>query len=224
MNAGFEYHFLILFKALSQVCMISFVIVFLTLRVIIISGPIVTNLGWKWLFHILIIFEGVQFVLMFFLCPETTYHREREYNIDQTLDQDLEKLAEREREMSQHQNEPEVSGAHIPAKKTFYETLKPWSGIQSNENIIKLIIAPFVTVFNIGALYAIAANGIIISWYVTVSYILAQEFSPPPYLFTAAKVGYLSTGPFIGGVIGSLLMGAITDPLIRYCSKKNHGI
>lgn len=161
---------------------------------------------------------------MFFLCPETTYHRERAYNIDQTLNQDFEKLAAREREMSQQQNEPNAAGIDIPAKMPFVQTLKVWSGIHSNENIFKLIIAPFAIVFNLGALYTIVASGILVSWYVAASYIVAQEFSPPPFLFTAAKVGYLSTGPFVGGLLGSLLMGVITDPLIQYCSKKNRGI
>ena len=193
-------------------------------RTAIIAGPIVTNIGWKWLFHILVIFEAAQFILMFFFSPETTYRREEAYNIDQTVVQDLEKLAAKEHERLVQISEPNNAEFRVPAKTPYLATLKPWSGIHSKDNLFKLITAPFFTVFNIGALYTIFASGILVSWYVAVSYILAQEFSPPPYLFTAAQVGYLSTGPFVGGLLASMFMAMITDPLIRYCSKRNNGI
>lgn len=158
---------------------------------------------------------------MFFFCPETAYKRDATYNIDQIKHQDFEKLVAKQQEASKNMDGAEL---HIPKKKSFLENLKPWSGIHSDENFIKLVIAPFASLFNIGALYTIIASGVLTSWIVAISFILAQVFSPPPYGFTAAEVGYLSTGPFVGGLLGSIFMAIITDPMIRYFSRKNHGV
>src|SRR5208282_5142258 len=67
-------------------------------------------------------------------------------------------------------------------------------------------------------------SGLIVAWYVGVSFIMAQWFSPPPYNYTAADVGYLSVGPALGGLLASLFMSAISDPLIKFCVKRNKGI
>jgi hypothetical protein len=37
-------------------------------------------------------------------------------------------------------------------------------------------------------------------------------------------VGYLSVGPFLGGLLGSIILGATLDPLIKWCAKKNKGV
>jgi MFS family permease len=194
-------------------------------RTAIIAGPIVTNLGWHWLFHILVIFIAVQFVLMVFFCPETTYRRDFMYDIDQVQNENFEKLAIKE---NRHSNVPEdlerTNSAYIPPEKSYLQRLKPWSGIHSPDNLIKLLLAPFVTLLNVGALYTIVTSGVLVAWYVAVSFIIAAVFSPPPYLFTAAQVGYLSTGPFVGGLLAAVFMAVINDPLIRFLTRRNSGI
>ena len=188
------------------------------------------NVGWRWLFHIFIIIAGVQIVLMFLFCPETTYHRDRIYDIDQWDKEEFDKLVERKRIVTTDEEfgagrhskieDPSAHPVQIPAPATFLQELKPWSKIYSKDNFILLSIAPFVVCLNIGAFYTIFASGIMVTWIVAFSLILAQEFSPPPYLFNAAQVGYLSTGPAVGGALGCLFMAAFTDPMVRYFSKK----
>jgi hypothetical protein len=67
-------------------------------------------------------------------------------------------------------------------------------------------------------------SGLIVAWYVGVSFIMAQWFSPAPYLYTAADVGYLSVGPAIGGFCAAIFMSVISDPIIKFCSNRNKGI
>jgi len=163
---------------------------------------------------------------MFFLCPETTYNRETVYNIDQVENEDFEKLAAREHRISKPEGDQpgSSSDAIIPKKKSYWQTIKPWSGIYSHDNIIKLVLTSFVTLLNIGALYTIVTSGLLVAWYVAVSFVIAGIFSPPPYLFTAAQVGYLSAGPFIGGLLASIFMAFINDPIIRFCTRRNSGV
>jgi hypothetical protein len=53
---------------------------------------------------------------------------------------------------------------------------------------------------------------------------MAQWFSPPPYLYSAADVGYLSVGPAIGGLCAAIFMSVTSDPIIKFCVKRNKGI
>jgi hypothetical protein len=46
----------------------------------------------------------------------------------------------------------------------------------------------------------------------------------PPYNFSPAQVGYMSTGPFIGNLIGVLYGGFCFDRAILFFSRRNKGL
>ena len=176
------------------------------------------------------IFVVVQFVLMVLFCPETTYIRDAAYDIDQGLDEDYERLAAMEHKINGHDDEtqqvvvPIASSRTIPAKKTFIQELALYTGTYSHDNLIKLIIAPFVTLLNIGACWATISGGFFVIWMVGTAIIMAGIFSLPPWNLDTAGIGYLSAGPFIGGMIGSLIVATTSDSLTQYMTKKNNGI
>lgn len=60
--------------------------------------------------------------------------------------------------------------------------------------------------------------------YVGSAIILAGIFSGPPWNFGAAQIGYVGAGPFVGGLIGSLVCGFFGDYVIKYMTKKNKGV
>jgi len=46
----------------------------------------------------------------------------------------------------------------------------------------------------------------------------------PPWHFDAAHIGYVGAGPFIGGLVGSLVCGFFGDHVIKYLTIKNKGV
>jgi MFS family permease len=208
----------------------------------IVAGVITTNMGWHWLFILLAIFAGVQFVAMFFLCPETTYVRLDSHQIGQvnqlgrtvTLEQTelefIDKFGKKHlhtvASIPKHYEESlsRITTRTIPRKKSYGQSLAIWNSKFTDESLISHVIAPFMTVFNPGALYILVSSAFMIASFVAVSFILAAVFSAPPYLFTAAQVGYLSIGPTIGGLLGTIFMGLIDEPMVKYFTKRNHGI
>jgi hypothetical protein len=64
----------------------------------------------------------------------------------------------------------------------------------------------------------------VLSRYVGSAIILAGIFSGPPWNFNAAQIGYLGTGPFVGGLIGSLFCGFTGDYFIKIMTKRNKGV
>ena len=137
------------------------------------------------------------------------------------------------------------SDAQIPPKKTFWQSLAIFTGTHSDENLLTLLLAPImvnvsrmiVLLFrawrltmdsqfkvNLGALWMVVVTGMLSSFYVSQSFVAAQIFAFPPYSLNAAGVGYLFVGPFIGALLGSIILAIIMDPLILWCTKRNGGI
>jgi hypothetical protein len=193
----------------------------------LISGPLVNNLGWKWAFHILQIFLVVLLILTIFFCPETTYLRDQRYDTDIVQVDVLEDLAATEKRAREHTElaltESQSSRA-VPVEKTFFQSMAVFTGVYTTDNIIKLVIAPFVSLLNPGACYTIITSGMLQAWYVTIAITQAGLFSAPPYSLDAAQLGYLSVGPLVGGLLGSILIGLISDPTAKWASKRNMGV
>jgi MFS family permease len=218
-----------------RVALITFILNASSSLASIICGQITADLGWPWLFHILQIFVVVQFVLMFLFCPESTYIRDHAYDIDTVQDDKLEQLAETEHRRAGVQKEVGSEGMNVqhttstistppPPRKTFVQTLAVFTGKYTNDNLINLVIGPFVTLLNIGACWSTVTSGLLTMWYVTSAIMQAGIFAGPPWNFNAAQIGYLSTGPFVGGAVGSLIMIATSDPLAKWLTKLNKGI
>jgi hypothetical protein len=169
---------------------------------------------------------------MFLFCPETTYIRDHAYDIDQIQDDKLEQLAETEHRREERKDATvdatrleSVSSVRPPRpKKTFVQELAVFTGTYSHDNAIKLIVGPFVTLLNVGACWSTIASGLLTAWYVTTAIIQAGIFAGPPWGFDAAQIGYLSTGPFVGGAVGSAIIAFTTDPAAKWMTKKNKGI
>jgi hypothetical protein len=206
----------------------------------IIVGPIATNLGWRYLFHILIAFTALETVLLILFVPETNYNRDHRYDIDELADDNLASLAAVEKRHARHSPDSatkdltnegitkfETNASSLPTygpKKTFVQELAVFTGTYSNDNLLQLFIAPFAVCANVAVLWVVIVTGGLTAFFVAQSYDMAQIFMFPPYNLDAAGVGYLSLGPFLGGLLGSIILGGTLDPLIKWCAKKNGGV
>jgi MFS family permease len=208
-----------------RISIINFVLNSASSLASVICGQVFQNLGWLWLFHLYQIFIVIHFILMVLFVPETTYIRDSRYNIDETKEEKLAELAKLEQ---QHAEKVEAArdSSHpgIPAKKTFVQELAVWTGTYSDDSIFKFLVGPFLTLLNPAACYAVIASGLLNSWYVGSAIILAGIFSGPPWLFNASQIGYVGFGPFIGGMIGSIITAVMGDWVIKYMSRKNNGV
>lgn len=132
----------------------------------IIAGQVFNNLGWLWVFHMYQIFLVVHFLVLFFLAPETTFIRESCYNTDSIPDENLKELVRKEQEHINHVAEvgAEDAPAAIYKKKTYFQELAVYTGKYSNDNILQLILEPFLTMLNPATLYIGLASGWIVAW------------------------------------------------------------
>lgn len=208
----------------------------------IICGPITANLGWKYLFHIFVCghrparllvsslthkqqipFAAVECILLFFFVPETQYIRARRYELDE-ISEDGVPASSSEKDETKHLEHVESPRPSIPPAKTFWQQTAVFTGTYSDDNLLQLLVAPFAVCLNVAVLWIVIVSGLSVAFLVAQSYVMAQIFSAPPYLLTASGVGYLSMGPFIGGLLGAIFMGLVSDPLIGWASRRNRGV
>ncbi|CZR56108.1 related to MFS transporter [Phialocephala subalpina] len=206
---------------------VSFLLAAVSNLASVVCGPITNNLGWKYLFHIFIAISSVQTLCQIFFVPETTYRRDRRYEIGELATENFDELAQHEHRHEKEQVtqlESVGTSTSIPKKKTFWQNMKLFDGCYSDESLIQLLIAPFAVCMNISVAYIILVQGWFVGLYVAIAFVMAQIFGLPPYSMSPSGIGYLSLGPFIGGLIAVMLFGAISDPIIIFMTKRNKGV
>lgn len=219
------------------IAMIIFIWTAVTPGVTIIAGPITTNLGWHFNFHILLPFVVVQLILAIFLVPETVYKRRDIYNIDTlSLDEDHQELGildpqhdiEDDKQTVQNiETRAAESVSHvslIPEQKTYWQEMTLYSGTFVGDSILKMVIACPCILFNAGVCYVVFAQGTSVCWLIATLMMAAVLFSSPPYFFTAAEIGYTSVGTLLGTLLASIFMALVSDRIIKRMSYKNRGI
>lgn len=204
----------------------------------IICGQVFNTIGWLWLFHLFQIFLVIQFVLMFCFCPETTYVRDVHFDIDTQAD-DTDTQTDQKLDGTVHLEKtaagtvdqgaaPEPAPSPEPAphapKKTFVQELAVYTGVHSGDNLLVLVFGPFLSLLNPGACYSIVTAGLLSAFYVGASIIVSLVFSGPPWTYNVSEVGYLGTGPFIGGMVGSLVTSFAMDWTAKAMTRWNSGV
>ncbi|KAF7555108.1 hypothetical protein G7Z17_g2414 [Cylindrodendrum hubeiense] len=197
----------------------------------VLAGKITTDLGWRWVFWMLSIFLGIGLVLCVLFGWETAYNRRSIYNTDVASQDNLNEL-EAKRVAKVDHIEGRVDGISkvetatsttIP-RQSFLTLMKPYSETFTDEPLWKLIIAPVMILHNPVVIWAIMLMAFPTLWLVAINLLTAQIFTAPPFLLNTTKLGYLSAGPTVGGFLGALIAGLVSDPMIRLFSRRNQGV
>lgn len=203
----------------------------------ILVGKITYTIGWPWSFYFITIFTGVCLPLVIFFVPETAFRRSAHLNTDIAStegDEDSVGPLRKEEESGSLpktvdetgavSNSESESHAHTRPKKSFSESLLPFSGRVADDDFVKLILRPFPLFAQPAILWACLIQGCMIGWTVFIGIILAAIFIGPPNWWDEVKTGYAYTGAFLGAVIGFLIAGALADWSAKFMTRKNKGI
>lgn len=63
-----------------------------------------------------------------------------------------------------------------------------------------------------------------VCWLVLYMSVVSIVFAQPPYNFTTAGIGYMTLGPFVGNIFGSIYGGPLSDWVIVRLARRNGGI
>ncbi|KAF4990479.1 hypothetical protein FDECE_14363 [Fusarium decemcellulare] len=181
--------------------------------------------GWRWSYYSLAIALTLMFVAFLFLFEETKYVPTLEgdpgrIDADQTLPKDD---VGWEKAKTANDLIPVTTSVDSPVTHNTWRQRLRFTTV-TGEPLLKLLVLPlhvvaFPHVLFTSLQFASAICGLVL-YLATVSIV----FSKPPYNFTTAGVGYMSIGPFIGNVFGSIYGGPFSDWIIMKLTKRNHGI
>ncbi|KAL3445791.1 major facilitator superfamily domain-containing protein [Aspergillus insuetus] len=204
------------------------------------AGKITRELGWTWTFYFIAIFSAAALPLTIFLVPETAFRRPN------YLDPNYESASTRtesghpgsedtglqeSKQSSAINGESSLEVAReetsrqkdIPAKVSYFQTLKLFNGRKTDEDWWKLLLRPFPLFFHPAVLWACLIQGVIIGWTVFIGVTLAAIFMSGPLWFAEDKTGYMYTGAFIGAMVGLVLSGLLSDSMNHLMIKLNKG-
>ncbi|KAL3485849.1 major facilitator superfamily domain-containing protein [Aspergillus germanicus] len=192
----------------------------------LLSGLITDRLGWRWNFWMLAIFLGLGLGLVLLFAWETAFERHEEA-VSSDIDPP-ERTSEKTPKPQQAQSEAiediDTIDTTVAKRKPFLHRLSPFSGVHSEMPVWQMLVNPFLILIHPAVIWATVLLAISTAWYVVVSFVVAQIFTAPPYYLEAVDIGYMSAGPTIGGTLGSIVCGLISDPLAQALARRNRGV
>ncbi|OJD32196.1 major facilitator superfamily [Diplodia corticola] len=196
--------------------------------VAIIGGPITARLGWRYMFIVHLPFAVAGALAVFFFVPETQFRRRDQDGRLPAHGPGPDAYADTEQRPDKREGNVKclesVDVAAPRPEKSYLRSLALYNGSFTDESPIKLSIAPLVVLVNPAVFWTILDAGIIVAFYVSLSYVLAQIWSAPPYNLTPEGNGYFYVGGLIGGLIGGIGSGALCSATSRALARRNRGV
>ena len=110
----------------------------------------------------------------------------------------------------------------VPKKYT--QSLVVWNGRLRGDSFIKAAIRPVILLMYPAILWSTVVYSLSLGWLVVLSESVAHIYQHHPYNFTPLQMGLVYLSPFIGGILGTVVAGKMSDIIVRFMARRNHGI
>ncbi|MCJ1462106.1 hypothetical protein MMC07_000706 [Pseudocyphellaria aurata] len=109
--------------------------------------------------------------------------------------------------------------------KSFKQTLKPWNGRLCQDNWFLVALRPFILFAYPAVLWSTLVYSLSIGWLIVLSESVSTIYrSKETYNFSSLGTGLVYISPFIGGILGTVVAGKVSDIIVRFMSRRNDGI
>jgi hypothetical protein len=107
--------------------------------------------------------------------------------------------------------------------KTFYQTLHPYNGHLRHEKWLKVAFRPFVLFACPAVLWLALVYSFSIGWLIVLSEFISSIYiNKETYNFPPLGVRLVYIAPFMGGLLGTVIAGKVSDFVVRFMSRRNH--
>lgn len=109
--------------------------------------------------------------------------------------------------------------------KSFVQQLKPYSGRLTNASWFRVMLRPWVLFAYPAILWSSAVYALSVGWLIILSESVSTIYrSKTTYHFSAIQTGLIYISPFVGGILGTVIAGKVSDLIVRYMARHNDGI
>ncbi|CZT50743.1 uncharacterized protein RSE6_11785 [Rhynchosporium secalis] len=175
--------------------------------------------SWRLYFYVEAAFAGALFILAFIFVEETMYKRILPTSLIPSLNNANEKEIK-----EGNLTHTETATFHVPLRKSFLSTLKPWSGIDHEAEFLMTMIRPFTLFFVPAVFWVITSYGIYIGLgALAFNYTFPLKIVAPPYNWAQTNSGLIA----IANALGFFLAVPFTftsDRLAAHLTRKKGGI
>ncbi|KAM0543474.1 hypothetical protein ACHAPJ_012272 [Fusarium lateritium] len=200
------------------------------------AGYATTSQGWRWVWWWCAIIFGILIFAMVFLYEETMYTSraiegvnvpETDTNTD-TKGSDA-KDPELARIRSSGNGETKLTSVCVDPtipRKTYKQRLALTTSSQGSLfSLFRHSYQPFLVLISVPGIFymSLIYGGMMVASNVIVTTV-SNWMTREPYNFGADQIGLISLAPFIGSSLGTLISGPLSDWLILFLAKRNHGI
>ncbi|KAL6453704.1 hypothetical protein SBY92_005276 [Candida maltosa Xu316] len=133
-------------------------------------------------------------------------------------------VADGETTPEKHAAAEAVQQQQQPKKNSYWQELKLYQGRYTKDSWWMVALRPFVLYSYPAVLFGAFTYSCAVVWLIVISETISEIFRNPPYGYNQQTVGLFYISPFIGGIIGSLSCGLISDRVCRFLVKKNKGV
>ncbi|KAK3057918.1 hypothetical protein LTR09_000994 [Extremus antarcticus] len=178
--------------------------------------------SWRLYFYVEVAFAGLLLILAFFFVEETTYKRDTPSGPTVSNGEGEKKVfsqdeVEKDGGVQQH---VEVQTL-VPPRKTFLQTLKPWSAINHDEEFFITFARSFTYYLVPSVLWVVTSFGIYIGLGALVfNFTFPIKITAPPYSWQPQNSGLIALANIVGYGLAVPLTWT-SDRLAAYLTKRN---
>lgn len=213
----------------------------------IISGAMAENVGWRsfWWFNTGLI--GLSTIMIFFMFPETKWHRQHPGEIHHDLITGGKKQPSsaetkenmKAEEASSVENADSVAIAPVPLTAVETAERDPWLGkgkpsksqwgfYTPNPHPLKSIFLDLWIPWKLFTFPIVEFASFVVSWscssFLTLNLTQTQAFAAPPYNWSSQTIGFTNFAIFAGAMIGLVTAGPFSDWVAARLTARNRGI
>ncbi|KAK9451125.1 major facilitator superfamily domain-containing protein [Limtongia smithiae] len=194
----------------------------------VITGVITHNMGWHWIFWLLLIFSCVAGILLFFFVPEHAFNRAKRFNTDYGGEDAILFCANESNEDAGAEKTSALADGEESqqddTKETYLHSLWLFSRSKTSRPLWKIVLRPFVLLAHPAVIWGCLTQGTMIAWTTPIGVVLAAIFMGPPLWYDEVNTGYMYIGPLIGALGGFVLAGLLSDFAAKYLARRNNNI
>ena len=113
---------------------------------------------------------------------------------------------------------------HAPPQ-TYLQTLRPWNGRLARDNWFLVLLRPFILFTYPSVLWSALVYALSVGWLIVLSESVTNIFrNKNSYNFSALGTGLIYLSPFVGGILGTVVAGKVSDIVVRFMAGRNGGV
>ncbi|KAK2805608.1 hypothetical protein FQN50_006123 [Emmonsiellopsis sp. PD_5] len=120
---------------------------------------------------------------------------------------------------------PYISNLQASPPRGFVGSLQLWNGRLSRDSWFRVMVRPFILFAYPAVWWSALVYALSVGWLIVLSEAVAEIYRDKhSYNFSALATGLVYISPFVGGILGTVVAGKVSDIIVRFMSRRNGGV